>query len=159
MQWKSVADPAYKPLAIGGGDREIADSGQSSHTVFPFEIRPKTGPKQKSYFSMRIGLVDAGMAAAEAVLTFAPTATQRQALEVMANQMKDSDAFGPIAVKAAAEVNAKGKDEFLRTVGRALAYAVLHEFWHVTGRQGDHPYGGGNDRIALLRVNDHAVSA
>jgi hypothetical protein len=153
-QWQKVVDPAYRlpkdPSTVPGETGTFSEVGQSLSTQYSSSIKLRKGGKvQKMFYSYKVGVVDVGHPAADSVFVWANTKDRKQMLSILGQPEVTTDpkktkpiAFGPKAVARVASMAGDKKGEYLKSVGRGLAYNLLHEFWHVTSNISDHPVQG-----------------
>jgi hypothetical protein len=162
-EWRAKADPSSAlPAPDSGALRRDALEGKagiSQATIINNATIKVKGTKATRlvYYNARVGIIDVGYPAAEGVFVW-PSRVQGKVLKILARSAIDQPdaSFGPLAVSWVKQnLDPKVKEEskpetvtaFLEAVGRGLAYGLLHEFWHVSERTGDHPYGTGNNLI------------
>jgi hypothetical protein len=147
--WAKVAiDPKGHPGLPKPEGPPAGDSGLSTF-FFPLidNVKLKTGKQQKLYWSLRLGLVDVGWPASDA-LRVETLERKRVVLQQVLGQPDDeAQGFGPKAVAAVAEASDGLRERYLEVVGKGLAYTALHEFWHVAAGGAKHPARGGSEII------------
>jgi hypothetical protein len=144
-QWKAVANLNTSPLPSRPRLVRKAEENVGSSLFHREEVTVdlKQGGSRKAYYSIMAGAIDIAFPASRALGLFKESKVHEEKMEIL--RKGRTEQFGP---KAVAKVGAKeGGVDYLKGVGRSLAYTLLHEFWHCAEYRGDHPYPANNKTI------------
>jgi hypothetical protein len=143
--------PKIKPPRITQPGEDVGIGiGVAIHGAL--QVKLKKGDEKKVFFSIRVGIIDVGFPASQSVEVWADPQIRDKILKILATPEKSG--FGPQTVSLVKQkVNPNNKREidglndYLKSVGRGLAYNLLHEFWHAAQRTEDHPFERGDAHI------------
>jgi hypothetical protein len=136
-RWLLLARDGDRPPNFSVGDVSRADAGRSRWVAFPHAIKLKKGGQANTYFAWRLGLIDVAFPAAEAI----PEIWQKEKERQQAMAVLQQSDFGPKGIWQLA------REDYQESVGRGLAYNLLHELWHAAQETHLHPYALGNQVI------------
>ncbi len=113
--------------------------GFSDGSFFKFEATRRTGGAFKGYFHEAVSIVNIASPAIESLYVY----TDKSIIEKAKKILKEGQFDIPSVKKVADSCGVSKKIEYLKAVGRGLAYSLLHEFWHNATGESQHPSGSG----------------
>jgi hypothetical protein len=124
---------------------EVGDAGgASTHQLMKGRAQFKSGGKKRWYHWAAFGVVNIAGPITKALYTFKKAQEPTQPLLDLLTKGN----FGVEAVKTISDRRGVTTNEYLKAVGRGLAYVTLHEFWHMTDPtstpENPHSRGEGN---------------